>query len=313
MTRSFRLRCCAPTARSPSPRNLPRVPLARTAPLRNQIEAALPERPFTVRFWDGTDAALHEWQRQRPDVHRPLAEGVGHALRAPGQLGLGRAYVTASSRSTTSTRSSTCSRPGSRRRSTAPRRRSSRCGRPAAGVQRPPTPPCRAAPTRQAPHGRARRPLGPPPLRRRQRVLRALPRRHDDLQLRDLRDARPVARGRADEQARDGLPQARPAARRAAARRRLRLGLVRRPRRRAPRRPRHRDHPVRAAGRAARGARRRARRRRPGRDPRHGLPRAARREFDAIASIGMVEHVGAGTSTPTRAGSRACSTQAAAC
>ena len=35
-------------------------------------------------------------------------------------------------------------------------------------------------------------------------------------------------------------------------------------------------------------------RRRPGRDPGHGLPRPARGErFDAIASIGMVEHVGA--------------------
>ena len=30
------------------------MPLARTTPLRSQIEAALPERPFTVRFWDGT-------------------------------------------------------------------------------------------------------------------------------------------------------------------------------------------------------------------------------------------------------------------
>ena len=31
-----------------------------------------------------------------------------------------------------------------------------------------------------------------------------------------------------------------------------------------------------------------------------GLPRACRRAFDAIASIGMVEHVGGATSTPTR-------------
>ena len=60
-----------------------------------------------------------------------------------------------------------------------------------------------------------------------------------------------------------------------------------------PRRPRHRHHAVRAAGRAAPARARRGRgRRRPRRHPRHGLPRAAGERFDAIASIGMVEHVG---------------------
>ena len=50
----------------------------------------------------------------------------------------------------------------------------------------PPRPGGRAAPERPPPQQGARRPRRPPPLRRLQRVLRALPRRLDDLQLRDL-------------------------------------------------------------------------------------------------------------------------------
>ena len=30
------------------------MPFASTAPLRREIEARIPERPFTVEFWDGT-------------------------------------------------------------------------------------------------------------------------------------------------------------------------------------------------------------------------------------------------------------------
>ena len=57
---------------------------------------------------------------------------------------------------------------------------------------------------------------------------------------------------------------------------------------------RRRHHPLPAAGREGAAAGRGGRGRRPGRDPRHGLPRpAAGESFDAIASIGMVEHVGA--------------------
>src|SRR3954465_5967408 len=93
MTPSCRLRCCAPAARSPSPRNLSRVALARTTPLRNQIEAALPERPFTVRFWDGTDLPATSGNGSGPTFTVRSPKAVGHALRAPGQLGLGRAYV----------------------------------------------------------------------------------------------------------------------------------------------------------------------------------------------------------------------------
>ncbi|MFL5870116.1 MAG: class I SAM-dependent methyltransferase [Solirubrobacterales bacterium] len=64
--------------------------LAATAPLRREIERLFADRPFEIRFWDGsmvpsTDAG------PRFTVRSPRA--VAHALRAPGQLGLGRAYV----------------------------------------------------------------------------------------------------------------------------------------------------------------------------------------------------------------------------
>ena len=34
------------------------MPLANTAPLRREIETRLPERPFTIEFWDGTQVPL---------------------------------------------------------------------------------------------------------------------------------------------------------------------------------------------------------------------------------------------------------------
>ena len=67
------------------------------------------------------------------------------------------------------------------------------------------------------------------------------------------------------------------AARRAAARRRLRLGLDGHPRRRALRRARRRHHHQRGAGRAGSAARRGSRRRRSRRDPPAGLSRPRRR------------------------------------
>jgi cyclopropane-fatty-acyl-phospholipid synthase len=69
------------------------VPLARTAPLRSQIEASLPDRPFTVRFWDGTDLPATSGNGSGPTFTVRSPRAVAHALRAPGQLGLGRAYV----------------------------------------------------------------------------------------------------------------------------------------------------------------------------------------------------------------------------
>jgi cyclopropane-fatty-acyl-phospholipid synthase len=69
------------------------VPLARTTPLRAQLGAALPERPFTVRFWDGTDLPATTANGSGPTFTVRSPRALGHALRAPGQLGLGRAYV----------------------------------------------------------------------------------------------------------------------------------------------------------------------------------------------------------------------------
>ncbi len=64
---------------------------ARTAPLRREIEAALPRRPFAVRFWDGTVVSATEDEAPTFELHSPQA--LAHFLRAPGELGLGRAYV----------------------------------------------------------------------------------------------------------------------------------------------------------------------------------------------------------------------------
>jgi cyclopropane-fatty-acyl-phospholipid synthase len=63
-----------------------------TAPLRDALTDALPERPFRVRFWDGAELPTTNGAGGPTfTVRSPLA--LGHLLRAPGQLGLGRAYV----------------------------------------------------------------------------------------------------------------------------------------------------------------------------------------------------------------------------
>jgi cyclopropane-fatty-acyl-phospholipid synthase len=67
------------------------MPFANTGPLRREIEARLPERPFTVEFWDGTTAPSTTGDGPTFSVRSPRA--AAHALLAPGQLGLGRAYV----------------------------------------------------------------------------------------------------------------------------------------------------------------------------------------------------------------------------
>jgi cyclopropane-fatty-acyl-phospholipid synthase len=67
------------------------MPFASTAPLRREIEARIPERPFAVEFWDGTRLAASGGGGPTFYVRSPRA--AAHALRAPGQLGLGRAYV----------------------------------------------------------------------------------------------------------------------------------------------------------------------------------------------------------------------------
>ena len=52
---------------------------------------ALPARPFTLRFWDGTE--LTETVAGGPVFTVRSPGAVAHLLRAPGQLGLGRAYA----------------------------------------------------------------------------------------------------------------------------------------------------------------------------------------------------------------------------
>ena len=67
------------------------MPFAATAPLRRAIERLIPERPFTIEFWDGTSVPATGGNGPLFAVRSPRA--VSHLLRAPGQLGLGRAYV----------------------------------------------------------------------------------------------------------------------------------------------------------------------------------------------------------------------------
>jgi len=67
------------------------VPFANTAPLRKEIATRLPERPFTIEFWDGS--SLPSTSEDGPTFSVRSPKALAHALRAPGQLGLGRAYV----------------------------------------------------------------------------------------------------------------------------------------------------------------------------------------------------------------------------
>ena len=68
------------------------MPFANTAPLRREIETRLPERPFTIEFWDGSSLPSTS-ENDGPTFRVRSPKALAHALRAPGQLGLGRAYV----------------------------------------------------------------------------------------------------------------------------------------------------------------------------------------------------------------------------
>jgi cyclopropane-fatty-acyl-phospholipid synthase len=67
------------------------MPLAQPEPLRRELAQALPERPFALRFWDGSELEPTVPGGPVFTVRSPTA--VAHLLRAPGQLGLGRAYA----------------------------------------------------------------------------------------------------------------------------------------------------------------------------------------------------------------------------
>ncbi|MBV9193181.1 MAG: class I SAM-dependent methyltransferase [Solirubrobacterales bacterium] len=64
---------------------------SRTAPLRRELESAFAERPFAVTFWDRTTVPATEPGAPTFALRSPQA--LAHMLRAPGELGLGRAYV----------------------------------------------------------------------------------------------------------------------------------------------------------------------------------------------------------------------------
>jgi cyclopropane-fatty-acyl-phospholipid synthase len=59
--------------------------------LRREIERAVPDRPFAIAWWDGVTTPATRDGGPTFTVRSPAA--IGHAMRAPGQLGLGRAYV----------------------------------------------------------------------------------------------------------------------------------------------------------------------------------------------------------------------------
>jgi cyclopropane-fatty-acyl-phospholipid synthase len=89
------------------------MPFAKTEPLRRELASALPERGFTVRFWDGTElpattggggnggrsndgrdnGAGKNGDGRGPTFTVRSPKAVAHVVRAPGELGLGRAYV----------------------------------------------------------------------------------------------------------------------------------------------------------------------------------------------------------------------------
>jgi cyclopropane-fatty-acyl-phospholipid synthase len=63
-----------------------------TSPLRDALARALPERPFRLELWDGSSLPPTNGTGG-PTVRVRSPRALGHVLRAPGQLGLGRAYV----------------------------------------------------------------------------------------------------------------------------------------------------------------------------------------------------------------------------
>jgi cyclopropane-fatty-acyl-phospholipid synthase len=65
--------------------------MRRSQRLLEEIRTALPDRPFTLELWDG--ARLASTNGAGPVFRATGPDALAHVLRAPGQLGLGRAYV----------------------------------------------------------------------------------------------------------------------------------------------------------------------------------------------------------------------------
>jgi len=64
---------------------------SRPKPFLRELEQAIPDRPFAVRLWDGS--ALSSTNGGGPTFQVRSPDAFAHGVLAPGQLGLGRAYV----------------------------------------------------------------------------------------------------------------------------------------------------------------------------------------------------------------------------
>jgi cyclopropane-fatty-acyl-phospholipid synthase len=64
---------------------------ARTEALCRAIQRAMPDRPFAIEFWDGGRVPPSNGAGPTIRINSPRA--IGQILRSPGELGLGRAYV----------------------------------------------------------------------------------------------------------------------------------------------------------------------------------------------------------------------------
>jgi cyclopropane-fatty-acyl-phospholipid synthase len=71
------------------------VLFANTERLRRELATVLPERRFSVRFWDGSEIPPtgSNGNGGGPTFTLRSPRAVAHVMRAPGELGLGRAYV----------------------------------------------------------------------------------------------------------------------------------------------------------------------------------------------------------------------------
>ena len=65
--------------------------LSRTRPFIDELSRTIPSRPFAIELWDGS--RLPSTNGGGPTFRVRSPDAFAHALRAPGQLGLGRAYV----------------------------------------------------------------------------------------------------------------------------------------------------------------------------------------------------------------------------
>jgi cyclopropane-fatty-acyl-phospholipid synthase len=62
-----------------------------SAPFCRELARVIPERPFALQFWDGS--VLPATEPSAPTFYVRRASALAHALRSPGPFGLGRAYV----------------------------------------------------------------------------------------------------------------------------------------------------------------------------------------------------------------------------